>query len=79
MTALTTVGGFLQSRYEIHAHCLACGHHAVLDLETIAATHGRDLGVIGEHSPLRRMLRCRCGTRNATIRIHPPTNSRRSA
>lgn len=77
MAALTTVGALLEGGYEIHAHCLTCQHHAVLDLAAIAATHGRDLGVIGEQSPLMRILRCRCGARNSTIRIHPPTTPRR--
>lgn len=73
MTTITTIGDLIDNKYEVRTHCLDCDRHAILDLQAIAASHGRALVFVGEQSPLQRHLRCRCGSRNATVRIHPPT------
>lgn len=79
-TSLSTIGALIDDRYRIYICCEAapggrrCNHDALADLEALAARLGRDHGCLAKD--LAGKFRCgRCGSREISIRIHPPTRT----
>ena len=63
-----TFRGMVYFGLSIRAHCVACRHEHVLDLEALARRLGPDHGAL--HKDLVPKLRCRaCGSKNVGIRI----------
>lgn len=79
-TSITTIGDLIDERYRLYVCCEAgtggtrCNHDALVDLQALAARLGRDHGCLA--ADLAGKFRCaRCGSRENSIRIHPPTRT----
>jgi hypothetical protein len=66
---LSTAGDFIDYGYRVALHCLDCGHSGTLDLEALAARHGRGFDLYFRPLPVR----CGgCGSRNLQTTVSPP-------
>lgn len=77
-----TIGDLIDRGYELRVYCeqtghtgRRCNHSSVMDLQKAAAKLGRDHGSM--HDDLVGKLKCTaCGSKQVTIRLHPPTGTK---
>ena len=73
----TTVGPLIDDGYRIAVYCheRSCGHHGEIDLVALEERYGPDCPTM--YRDLKPWLTCtRCGARNASVRLHPPTGTK---